>query len=74
MSIRKHLPRRRGENFAYIQAKIEASLVEQVKMQMKHDKVSWSEFFRACFIAYLEECTDGKGIITKKIDESKDIR
>ena len=56
MSIRKYLPKPlTDEELTNIQVKMETSLVERVKTQMKKDKVSWNEFFRACFQAYLEE-------------------
>jgi len=55
MSIRKHLPDRKDENLTNIQVKMETALVERVKTQMKKDRIVWSEFFSACFHAYLEE-------------------
>lgn len=55
MPIRRHLaPGERGDHTS-LQVKMDTSLVEEVKVRMKLDGVSWNELLTACFTAYLEE-------------------
>lgn len=55
MSIRKHLPPRAKDSYTSLQVKMEAAVVDEVKMYMKLDEISWNQLLTACFQKYLEE-------------------
>ena len=55
MSIRKHLPPAARDGFTNLQVKMETVIVEEVKLFMKLDEVSWNDLLTACFKAYLDE-------------------
>lgn len=55
MSIRRHLPPKGRAGYVNLQVKMETSIVEEVRVCMKADEISWNELLTACFRAYLEE-------------------
>lgn len=67
MSIRGHLPPKGRDGYVNIQVKMETSIVEEVRVCMKADGVSWNELLTACFRAYLEESK--KAILTDTVED-----
>lgn len=55
MSIRKHIPARSKDTYKSLQVKMDAEVVEEVKLYMRLDGISWNDLLTACFMKYLDE-------------------
>ena len=43
------------DTYTNVQVRMETAIVEEVKLFMKLDEVSWNDLLTACFMAYLDE-------------------
>lgn len=72
MSIRKHFPPRSKDTYKSLQVKMDAEVVEEVKIYMKLDCISWNDLLTACFKKYIDESriVHGDKVKEKKISKN----